>query len=131
MTDYPLAIRNVSGRITDVLYNAVVYSDETGNVLGIFAAARDVTERNKIEAEILRSNAELEQFSYAISHDMRQSLRMISGHLGLLEKSIADHLDADQLQSFKFAIEGAQRLDQMMMGLLEYSRVGRKGEPPA
>ncbi|MBI5923360.1 MAG: hypothetical protein HY847_17140 [Betaproteobacteria bacterium] len=62
---------------------------------------------------------------------MRQSLRMISGHLGLLEKSIADHLDADQLQSFKFAIEGAQRLDQMMMGLLEYSRVGRKGEPPA
>jgi len=35
------------------------------------------------------------------------------------------------LQSFKFAIEGAQRLDQMMMGLLEYSRVGRKGEPPA
>ncbi len=41
--DYPLAIRHVSGRVMDVLYNASVYKDDKGHVLGVFAAARDVT----------------------------------------------------------------------------------------
>jgi diguanylate cyclase (GGDEF)-like protein/PAS domain S-box-containing protein len=49
VTDYPLAIRHASGKVTDVLYNASVYRDDTGNVLGVFAAARDVTERMKAE----------------------------------------------------------------------------------
>jgi diguanylate cyclase (GGDEF)-like protein/PAS domain S-box-containing protein len=49
VTDYPLAIRHVSGKITDVLYNASVYKDPEGNVLGVFAAARDVTERKRAE----------------------------------------------------------------------------------
>src|SRR5579863_3996834 len=48
--DYPLAIRHSSGRVTDVLYNASVYKDDKGNVLGVFAAARDVTERKQAEA---------------------------------------------------------------------------------
>lgn len=52
VTDYPLAIRHVSGSITDVLYNANVYRDAKGNVSGVFAAARDVTERKKMEEEV-------------------------------------------------------------------------------
>ncbi|HEY2977681.1 MAG TPA: PAS domain-containing protein, partial [Burkholderiaceae bacterium] len=43
VTDYPLTIRHKDGRLTDVLYNASVYKDARGNVLGVFAAARDVT----------------------------------------------------------------------------------------
>jgi PAS domain S-box-containing protein len=43
VTDYPLTIRHVAGRLTDVLYNASVYKDARGNVLGVFAAARDIT----------------------------------------------------------------------------------------
>src|SRR5690348_6674488 len=43
VTDYPLTIRHADGGLTDVLYNASVYRDERGNVLGVFAAARDVT----------------------------------------------------------------------------------------
>src|SRR6266567_316943 len=43
VTDYPLTIRHESGRLTDVLYNASVYKDAEGNVLGVFAAARDIT----------------------------------------------------------------------------------------
>ncbi|PKG99019.1 PAS domain S-box protein [Paraglaciecola sp. MB-3u-78] len=49
VTDYPLAIRHVSGKVTDVLYNASVYKDLKGNVLGVFASARDVTERKRAE----------------------------------------------------------------------------------
>jgi len=50
--DYPLAIRHTSGKVTDVLYNASVYRDENGEILGIFAAARDVTERKELEESI-------------------------------------------------------------------------------
>ena len=49
--DYPLTIRSASGKATDVLYNATVYRNEAGEVQGVFAAARDVTARNKAEAE--------------------------------------------------------------------------------
>jgi PAS domain S-box-containing protein len=48
--DYPLAIRHKSGRITDVLYNATVYRNEAGDVQGVFAAARDITDRKRAEA---------------------------------------------------------------------------------
>ena len=61
VTDYPLAIRHSSGRITDVLYNASVYRDEQGRVLGVFAAARDVTERKKAESYIQAASV----FTYA------------------------------------------------------------------
>ena len=51
VTDYPLTIRHKDGRLTDVLYNASVYKDVSGNVLGVFAAARDVTESKRVTRE--------------------------------------------------------------------------------
>jgi len=59
VTDYPLAIRHASGRITDVLYNATLYRDTKGKVLGVFAAARDITERKRIEARLAESESRL------------------------------------------------------------------------
>jgi PAS domain S-box-containing protein len=50
VTDYPLTIRHQDGRLTDVLYNASIYRDMDGNVLGVFAAARDITERRRLES---------------------------------------------------------------------------------
>ena len=51
--DYPLSIKHSTGQITDVLYNASVYKDDKGNVLGVFAAARDIAERKKVEKQQL------------------------------------------------------------------------------
>ncbi len=59
--DYPLAIRHVSGRIADVLYNATVYRNEAGGVQGVFAAARDITERKQAEAELEKHRHHLEK----------------------------------------------------------------------
>lgn len=59
--DYPLAISHADGHVTDVLYNASVYKDEQGRVMGVFAAARDITKRKQAEAESLKLNAELEK----------------------------------------------------------------------
>ena len=47
VADYPLTIKHKNGNLTDVLYNASVYKDDKGNVLGVFAAARDITEQKK------------------------------------------------------------------------------------
>ena len=98
---------------------------ETGEALWAFS---DISEHIQMLAELKRSNAELEQFSYSISHDMRQPLRMISSYLQLLQKGLGDTLDTEKREYFNFAIDGAQRMDAMMLGLLDYSRVGRKGE---
>jgi len=69
VSDYPLTIRHRNGKLTDVLYNASVYKDARGNVLGVFAAARDVTAQKRAEAEVaeqrtkeLERLAELERF---------------------------------------------------------------------
>ena len=51
VTDYPLALLHRDGHITDVLYNAGVYRNEMGEVMGVFAAARDITERKQAELE--------------------------------------------------------------------------------
>ncbi len=66
VTDYELGIRHRDGHVTPVMYNATVYRDETGNVSGVFAAARDVTERRKAEEEQLRLAAIVEHSDDAI-----------------------------------------------------------------
>ncbi|MCX7181058.1 MAG: ATP-binding protein, partial [Proteobacteria bacterium] len=111
--------------------HAVPLCDSQGNIISLLSITRDITERKKTEEELGRSNAELEQFSYAISHDMRQPLRMVSSYLKLLEEGISGKIDDEQREYFNFAIDGAKRIDSMMVGLLEYSRIGRKGEPLA
>jgi PAS domain S-box-containing protein len=101
---------------------------ETGEALWAFT---DISDHVKTVEELKRSNTELEQFSYSISHDMRQPLRMISSYLQLLRMGLGDQLDEEKRDYLNFALDGAKRMDAMMLALLDYSRVGRKGEPPA
>ena len=107
------------------------FFDANGEERGLIGVIVDIDERKQAEDELLRSNRELEQFSYSISHDMRQPLRMISSYLQLLQMKLGEQLDAEKREYFHYAIDGAKRLDAMLLGLLDYSRVGRKGEPPA
>jgi PAS domain S-box-containing protein len=63
VTDYPLTIKHKDGKLTDVLYNATVYKDTGGNVIGVFAAARDITERKTAEEKQRVINSLLELFA--------------------------------------------------------------------
>jgi len=61
--DYPLTMRHRDGALTEVLYNASVYRDTEGNVLGVFAAARDVTEQMQAQAAIAQQAKELDRLA--------------------------------------------------------------------
>lgn len=67
VTDYPLVLRHSDGHLTDVLYNASVYRNEAGEVLGVFAAARDVTERKNAEF-VLRQSEEALKEAQRLAH---------------------------------------------------------------
>ncbi|OAN52427.1 PAS domain-containing sensor histidine kinase [Paramagnetospirillum marisnigri] len=125
--------RLASGEIRDV----EVYSSpfHAGGRPYLSSIVVDVTERNRFEAELAarsaelaRSNAELEQFAYVASHDLRQPLRMVSSYVTLLGRSLADRLNPDESEFIGFAVAGVKRMDALILALLEYSRVGRANE---
>jgi PAS domain S-box-containing protein len=239
--NYELEIKHRDGSITPVLYNASIYRDECGKVLGIFAAARDITELKRIEAELesiallpqenpnpvirlnqghkisysnpaaqmlltdwgcatsqevpteiteiavvvlndgirrefeynytnktylitlapfpqadyvnvyfrdvtelkkaenilklkigelTHLNEELEQFAYISSHDLQEPLRMITSYLQLLQRKYQGNLDDKADKYINFAIDGAARMQNLIIDLLEYSRVGTVDEEP-
>ena len=73
VTDYPLALRHTSGRLTHVLYNASIYRDEKGEPAGVFAAARDITERRAAENKIHELNRTLEKRVEQRTAELRES----------------------------------------------------------
>ena len=76
--------------------------------------------------DVQRSNAELEQFAYITSHDLREPLRMITSFLQLLEKRYQDQLDEDANEFIGYAVDGAKRLDAMIQDILIYSKIANK-----
>jgi PAS domain S-box-containing protein len=81
VTDYPLEIKHVDGHITPVLYNATVYRDETGKVIGVFAAARDVTELKKTEEELSKARDKLEERVNERTDELQQSNNELSAQI--------------------------------------------------
>lgn len=116
----------------------VVSRASDGSPLWMAGTQVDISERKHAEQaltlqreHLARSNAELEQFAYIVSHDLRQPLRMIHSYIQILERRLSNHLDEETRMMMGFVTAGALRMDQMLVSLLDYSRVGRKGDPLA
>ncbi|MGY4877886.1 PAS domain-containing protein [Vreelandella aquamarina] len=97
---------------------------------------RDVSDEHSTQLQLEqyrvsleRSNKELEHFAYAASHDLRQPLRMVTSYAQLLERHLGNELDEDATMMLHYMRDGATRMDNMLLSLLDYSRVGRKGQP--
>jgi PAS domain S-box-containing protein len=100
----------------------------------LYAAARDVTQRRLAEEnlrqkteELEHTNQELEQFAYVASHDLQEPLHLVSGYVQLLGRRYKGKLDPDADEFIAFAIEGVNRMRNLISDLLAYSRIGSSG----
>jgi len=140
--DYPLAIRHASGRIIDVLYNASVYKDHDGDVLGVFAAARDVTAQTALNQQLRDQNIELEHSRIAaetanlaksdflshMSHELRTPLNAILGFAQLLESATPSPSEY-QLASLKQILKAGWYLLNLINDILDLALV-ESGKSP-
>jgi PAS domain S-box-containing protein len=154
--DYALEIRHKDGTKIPVLYNATVYRDDAGKVIGVFAAARDMTEHLKSEEMIQRTydelevrvqertsdlnkaveqletvNRELNDFAYVVSHDLKAPLRAISTLASILANDYREKLDADGQEQLELLTGRVKRMYNLIEGILQYSRIGRVSEEAA
>lgn len=88
---------------------------------------RDARELSEQTALLKQSNEDLVQFAYVASHDLREPLRAVSGYCTLLEMDCQEQLDETGREYVKNIVGGANRMQQLINDLLEYSRVNRKG----
>ncbi len=113
-------IRNEQGVVTRVI----------GSVKDISKLKENEIQLQKRADELAVSNLELEQFAFVASHDLQEPLRMVTSFLTKLEKNYDAVLDEKARKYIHFAVDGAKRMRQIILDLLEYSRVGRLDSLP-
>lgn len=125
-------VKKADGSYAYVYERAYILRDEAGKALRVIGSTEDVTKMKENELQLKKraeelavSNLELEQFAFVASHDLQEPLRMITSFLTQLDKKYESVLDDKAKQYIYFAVDGAKRMRQIILDLLEYSRVGR------
>ena len=108
VTDYPLTIHHSSGTTTDVLYNASVYKNDKGKVLGAFAAARNATRvRQK------------DEFSTMLTHELKTPLAPIIGYCKMFTQSLFGSLTEEQIDAIHVIEKNARRLEVLINDIMD------------
>ena len=141
------------GNLIRLAWSSTVIPDNEGKPEYVIGIAMNITQRKKLEEELKesrdnlelkvqkrtaeldilidelkRSNAELQQFAYVSSHDLQEPLRTIASFTQLLKQRYEGKFDTDADEFMDYIVEAAKRMKAQIEGLLEYSRVGTKGE---
>jgi PAS domain S-box-containing protein len=136
VTNYELTARDRDGKETVVSYNATTFYDRDRRLQGVFAAARDVTDRKRVEEKLKvysdkleRSNRELQDFAQVASHDLQEPLRKILSFGDRLKTKAAESLDEECQDYLQRMTGAAARMQSLITDLMLFSRVEIKGQP--
>ncbi len=116
IVDYPLTLQHVSGQVRDVLYNGSTFRDEAGRVAGVFAAARDVTEIRRAQAELEETNREVMLLSQ--TSDLLQSCHSIEEALPIIRASMQELFPGSHGRAFMLDATTNQLEESVAWGAL-------------
>ena len=105
--------------------------NEKGDLTRIVESNNDITERVRMQEELLRANQDLEQFAFSASHDLQEPLRSIKVYSELLEREFGGNLNPDAQTYLEYLRSGAARMVTLIRDLLAYTRAGEFEEPAA
>jgi PAS domain S-box-containing protein len=133
--DTQLRMRRKDGEYRWMKSSGVPRFEPDGTFMGYVGSTIDITDLKRAEqklaetaADLVRSNAELEQFAYVSSHDLQEPLRTISNYVDLLADRLNSRLDGETLQFLRFIQEGSHRALQLIRELLAFASIGAKDE---
>jgi len=107
-----------------------VQHDERGEIVALFGTFLDITELRRTERDLQEKNAELERFTYTVSHDLKSPLVTVKTFLGYLEQDMAS-MNTERVQKDVLYIRNAaEKMGLLLDELLEMSRIGRLINPP-
>ena len=134
--DFEVELKRYDGKVIWVRNSAQVVWDAEGKLQYFEGSLVDITDRKRSEAKLRetmvdleRSNKELKQFAHVASHDLQEPLRMIASFLQLLEKRYKGQLDQTADEYIEYAVNGARRLQTLIIDLLSLSRIRTKARP--
>jgi PAS domain S-box-containing protein len=136
VTNYELTARDRDAKETVVSYNATTFYDRDRRLQGVFAAARDITDRKRVDQKLKlysdkleRSNRELQDFAQVASHDLQEPLRKILSFGDRLKTKAGESLDEDSQDYLQRMCNAAARMQTLINDLMAFSRVEIKGQP--
>ncbi|GGF22224.1 hypothetical protein GCM10011518_34260 [Flavobacterium limi] len=133
ISDFDVQLYDPSGNPLYFSINAHILYDKEGNPINIEGTMRNINERRQMQDEMISKNrklefqnTELEQFAYIASHDLQEPLITVSHCSELLEEELAGKLDEDQQHYLTFIRSSTSRMQLLVKGLLDYSRIGKE-----
>jgi light-regulated signal transduction histidine kinase (bacteriophytochrome) len=117
---YQTRQRTKDGRILFVSLTVSPLRDAAGGIIGASKIVRDITQEKRAEGLMRQLNDDLKQFAYAASHDLQEPLRMVTSYTQLLARECKGKLGKDADQFIAYAVEGAQRMEDLLRGMREY-----------
>ncbi len=132
--------KRADGTYAIVYDRGYIVRTSTGKAIKMIGSTQDISKLKQNEIELSKlneqlihqtkdlaiSNKELENFAYIASHDLQEPLRMISSFLTQIEKKYGHILDEKGKKYIFFAVDGARRMRQIILDILEFSRIGRQ-----
>ncbi len=118
--DYTLISR--TGRRITIIDGASPIRDESGKILGAVTVIRDISERKHMVRDLARSNQELQHFTYAAAHDLREPVRTVRAFTELLETRHSAALTGEGPRILSYIASAARRMEELVDGLFQYGQ---------